>query len=101
MRDQIIQIAERLREQYGAKEVILYGSYAKGEETPDSDLDILVISETQERFHQRQATVKRLLRDLKKNTAISPLVLTPSELAACINKNNAFIQEIMTTGIKT
>lgn len=100
MTDLILTIAKRLREQYGAKEIILYGSYAKGEETADSDIDILVISDTKERFHERQATVKRLLRGLKKKVAVSPIVLTPSELDGRLRMNDAFIKEIMDTGIR-
>jgi predicted nucleotidyltransferase len=100
MTDLILTIAKRLREQYGAKEIILYGSYAKGEETGDSDIDILVISDTKERFHERQATVKRLLRGLKNKVAVSPIVLTPSELDWRLRINDVFIKEIMDTGVR-
>jgi predicted nucleotidyltransferase len=100
MTDLILTIAKRLREQYGAKEIILYGSYAKGEETADSDIDILVIADTKERFYERQAAVKRLLRGLKKKVAVSPIVLTPSELDVRLRMNDAFIKEIMETGIR-
>jgi len=100
MTELILTIAKRLKEQYGAKEVILYGSYAKGEETTDSDIDILVISDTKERFHERQATVKRLLRDLKKKIAVSPIVLTPLELDGRLRMNDMFIKEIMDTGVR-
>ncbi len=31
-----------LREQYGVCEIALFGSYARGEETPESDIDLLV-----------------------------------------------------------
>ena len=98
MTDLILIIAKRLREQYGAKEIILYGSYAKGEETADSDIDILVISDTKERFCERQATVKRLLRGLKSKVAVSPIVLTPAELDGRLKMNDVFIKEIMDTG---
>ena len=37
MIDLIKAIAKRLKEQYGAKEVILFGSYAKGNPHEDSD----------------------------------------------------------------
>ncbi|MEK6545740.1 MAG: nucleotidyltransferase domain-containing protein [Nitrospinota bacterium] len=76
MVDLIKAIAKRLKEQYGAKEVILFGSYAKGKATDDSDIDLLVISDSKERFFERQATVRRLLRDLKKRIPVSPIVLT-------------------------
>jgi uncharacterized protein len=100
MTDLILAIAKRLREQYAAKEIILYGSYAKGEETADSDIDILVISDTKERFHERQATVKRLLRGLQNKVAFSPIVLTPLELDGRLRMNDAFIKEIMDTGLR-
>ncbi len=31
-----------LQKQFGVEEIALFGSFARGEETPDSDLDILV-----------------------------------------------------------
>lgn len=101
MTDLIKLIAKRLKEQYGAKEVILFGSYARGEATKDSDIDLLIISESKERFFERQATVRRLLRDLKKGTPVSPIILTPKEIAHRKKRGDQFINEILETGIKT
>jgi len=46
LRDEIIQILsehrEELREKYKVKSLALFGSVARGEERPDSDVDILV-----------------------------------------------------------
>lgn len=96
----IKKIAERLKEQYGAKEVILFGSYAKGKATDDSDIDLLVISDSKERFFERQATVRRLLRDLKKRIPVSPIVLTPEEIEERKRRGDQFINEILATGIR-
>lgn len=46
----IKRIAERLKKEYNAHRVILFGSYARGEETGDSDVDLLIIAPTKERF---------------------------------------------------
>ncbi len=43
------KISERLKKNYNAEKVILFGSYARGEETEDSDVDLLVISPRKER----------------------------------------------------
>ena len=100
MTDLIKAIAERLREHYGAKEVIFFGSYARGEATEESDIDLLIISETKERFFDRQATVRRLLRDLKRGTPVSPIVLTSDAIENRKKKGDHFIREIIETGIR-
>ena len=100
MIDLIKAIAKRLKEQYGAKEVILFGSYAKGNQREDSDIDLLIISDSKERFFERQATVRRLLRDLKKRIPVSPIVLTPDEIEERKKHEDQFINEILKTGIR-
>lgn len=94
------KISKKLKEQYDAKEVIIFGSYARNVIDENSDIDILVISETKERFFERQATVKRLMRDLKKKIPISPIVLTPQEVENRKNRGDQFIEEILKTGIR-
>lgn len=100
MTDLIEKISRRLREQYGASDVILFGSYAKGCATEDSDIDLLVISDSTERYFDRQATVRRLIRDLRKGVAVSPIVLTPAEIKQRMDRGDQFIEEIITTGVR-
>ncbi len=95
----IRQIAERLKKEYKAQKVILYGSYAKGEATEDSDVDLFIIAPTNERFFQRMATVLGLIRDLKKGIPIEPIVLTAEEVEKRIKVGDQFIQEIIEEGI--
>ena len=49
--NQLKEIAARLRHDYRAERVILFGSTANGEAGPDSDIDIFVSAPTQERFY--------------------------------------------------
>ena len=42
-RDVIQQIVEKLVSGYAPQKVILFGSYAYGDPTPDSDIDLLII----------------------------------------------------------
>lgn len=93
-------ISKRLKESYEAKEVILFGSYARGEAHEDSDIDLLVIADTKERLHERIATVLKLLRGLIRYTPLSPIVLTPDELEIQLKKHNQFIEEIIETGLR-
>ncbi len=94
------KISKRLKDQYDAQEVILFGSYAKGTADEDSDLDLLIIATTNERFFKRLATVTRLTRDLIKKIPVSPIVFTPEEIENSLKRGDQFIQEILERGIK-
>lgn len=92
-------IAARLKETYGARQVILFGSASRGEATADSDIDLLVISPTSEKFYERMATVLRLVRDLSRGMPLAPIVLTPEEFKARLDRGDQFIREIAVTGV--
>jgi len=98
--DLIKAIGERLKKEYKAERVILFGSYATGEATEDSDVDILVIAPTTERFFQRMATVKRLIRDLRDGLAVAPIVLTQEEVEQRISIKDQFIEGILEKGVE-
>ena len=100
MIDLIKTIASRIKEQYGAQEVILFGSYALGKTREDSDIDLFIIADTKERFFERMATVSRLVRDLIRKIPFSPIVLTRQEVEERIKRGDQFIQEILENGIK-
>jgi len=96
--ERIKAISQRIKEKYNAQRVILFGSYARNEATEDSDVDILVIAPTKERFYERMATVLGFVRDLYQGLALSPIVLRPEELARRIEMGDQFVQEILETG---
>jgi len=97
--ERLKDIAKRLKREYGAEKVILYGSYAKGEETEDSDIDIFVIAPTDERFFERMATVVRIIRDLRKGLAIEPIVMTREEVEDRIEMGDEFVKQIIEEGV--
>jgi len=97
--ERLRKISQRLKKEYHAEKVILFGSYAKGEATMDSDVDILVIAPTKERFFERMATVRGLIRDLRNGLPIAPIVLTAEEVEKRIKIGDQFIREIVKKGI--
>ena len=97
--EQLKKIADRLKRSYRAEKVILFGSYAMGEATEDSDVDILVISPTKERFFERMASVRRLIRDLRNGLPVAPIVLTPEEIEERKKMGDQFITEILENGL--
>lgn len=100
LRDRLKKIAGRLKKEYHAGRVILFGSYATGTATEDSDVDILVIAPTKEKFFERMATVLELVRDLYNGLPLSPIVLRPEEVKKRLKIRDQFIQEILENGIE-
>jgi len=92
------KISERLKKEYHAEKVILYGSYATGEATEDSDVDLFIIAPTNERFYERTAMVRRLLRDLCYKIPLSPIVLNMDEVKARLERGDQFVEQIIKKG---
>jgi predicted nucleotidyltransferase len=96
---EIIQdILEKLLTGYAPRRVILFGSYAYGDPTPDSDIDLLIIKDTDKRPLERWMEVKRLLRDRNRTISVSPLVYTAQELEDRLAIKDFFIQEVLERG---
>ncbi len=94
----ITEIVDRILKGYKPKKVILFGSYAYGEPTEDSDIDLLIIKNTDKRPIDRWIEVKRLLRDISRTVPVSPLVYTEKEIEERIAIKDFFVEEIFEKG---
>ncbi len=70
----IHEMVEKLIKEYQPKKIILFGSYAYGEVNRDSDIDLLIIKNTDKKPIDRWVEVKRLLRDTTRTFPVAPLV---------------------------
>jgi predicted nucleotidyltransferase len=94
----IIEIVERIIKEYKPKKVILFGSYAYGEPTEDSDIDLFIIKNTDKRPIDRWIEVKRLLREHSRTLPVPPLVYTEKELDERIALKDFFVEEVLERG---
>ncbi len=80
------------------EKIILFGSYAYGNPTPDSDVDLLVIMKTKiKRQVDRYVLVSDFLDPLQ--FPVDIIVHTPAEIKRELRlKGNFFIRHIMTNG---
>lgn len=92
-------ISKRLKKDYHAEQVILYGSYATGTATEDSDIDLFIIASTNERFFERMATVRGLIRNLRNGFPFAPIVLTRQETEERVRIGDQFIKKILEKGM--
>ena len=98
VRQVILRMVERIVEEYQPKRIILFGSYAYGEPTEDSDIDLLIIKDTNKRPIDRWMEVKRLLRDTTRSLPVSPLVYTEEEIKERNAIKDFFIEEVFEKG---
>jgi predicted nucleotidyltransferase len=87
---------QHLAKELNPEKIILFGSYAYGKPTPDSDVDLLVIMETNEPAKERSWAVSRLL--LPRPFPVDILVKTPQEIQLAVARGDFFINEIMNRG---
>ncbi|MGR3309233.1 MAG: nucleotidyltransferase domain-containing protein, partial [Candidatus Brocadiales bacterium] len=93
IRQVINNIAEKIKEGYKPSKIILFGSYAYGKPHRDSDIDLLVIKETQDRPIDRRVAVRRIVSDVRKGFPFSSIVVTPKELSQRLEIGDQFFKE--------
>jgi len=94
----IVGIAERIGREYKPQKVILFGSYARGKPTEDSDIDLFIVKDTDARMVDRFVEVKQLIYDPQLRIPVSPLVYTPEELEERLDMGDDFVKEVMSEG---
>jgi predicted nucleotidyltransferase len=80
--DILQEIKRRVAEVEPTAQVLLYGSYARGEQGPESDIDLLILLPEGDRVgYDEGMRIKSPLYDLERHsgTLISPLVYTRRE----------------------
>ena len=77
--------------------IVIFGSVARHEATEDSDLDIMVVMETDLDYLHRGTDIRRALRGVMMSMDI--IVVTPEEYEAEKEDPFEFVHEIMSTGI--
>ena len=95
---EIEAIVKRIGEGYQPLKVFLFGSHAWGQPTEDSDIDLLIVKETSDRFIDRWVAVRDLIADPARRIPVETIVLTPQELDRRIERGDQFFQRILTQG---
>jgi uncharacterized protein len=88
-------IVQEIVKHSSPQQVFLFGSYATGQSTPDSDLDLLVVMETDLPKPKRATPLRLLFRPVPCSMDI--LVYTPEEVACW----NGTVNHIITTAFQT
>lgn len=89
-------IVDQIVEQFAPQQILLFGSWAYGEPTPHSDVDLLVVMETEESSLHAAARVSEAVEH---TAPLDIIVRTPEEFASQLASHNLFESQIERDGI--
>ena len=94
-RKQIQEFVEKVAEEFRPQKIILFGSYAYGRPTKDSDVDLLVIMPFRGSAHDKAVEIDlRFRRDFPMDL----IVRTPDKVRERVKLGDWFMREIMEKG---
>ena len=94
--EKILQVAHKIGKATKAKKIILFGSYAQNTATKDSDVDFLVIAESNLPRYKRSRKLYLLFNSYP--FAMDILIYTPEEIKKELQFTTSFISWIMKEG---
>lgn len=93
--DRIESLSKRIAQEFRPDRIILFGSYAYGEPTDDSDVDLLVIL----RFTGKPVRKAIEIRaKINPNIPVDLIVRTPQQVEERVAMNDWFMREIVEKG---
>lgn len=93
---EIKKIVSQIAKGYKPEKVILFGSFAYGKPDKGSDVDLLVIKNTEESKKKRLLGVEKMLLD--RIMPLDILVYTPKEIENRLSLGDFFIEDIVKKG---
>lgn len=91
----INEFIKEIKKHYKITAIILFGSYAKGTENEDSDIDIAIISDDFEDIYECMANLMGMTWDIDARIEPHPIKKKDFE-----EESDYFIKEVINTGIK-
>ena len=93
---EIRRVVHEIARQFGPRRVLLFGSYAYGHPTADSDVDLLVVLDTDE---QPLHAAARISAAIPHPFPLDILVYTPSGLRASLERQGGFATMAVNMGV--
>jgi predicted nucleotidyltransferase len=95
-RQAIQATCDDIAREFNAQRIVLFGSYAYGTPTEDSDADLLVVMDIPEDQTRQQAVAIR--QRIPRRFRMDLIVRTPAELEFRVAHNDWFYREILEKG---
>jgi len=93
--NRIQDLAARIAREFKPEKIVLFGSYAYGHPTSDSDVDLLVILKFDGKPVRKAIEIRNRLNP---SLPLDLLVRTPEQIANRVVQNDWFMREILERG---
>lgn len=90
----IVRLAREIAERFHPERIILFGSYAYGKPTPDSDVDLLVVMPASNEISK----ASRICQAIEAPFPLDLIVRTPQRLQRRLELGDWFLREIVGQG---
>ena len=94
-RRRIQEFSQAVAREFRPEKIILFGSYAYGTPSEDSDVDLLVIMPFKGRGVKK---AQQILNRIQANFPLDLLVRTPETIAQRVARNDFFLKEVLARG---
>jgi len=91
----IDQVVEQIVEKFKPQKIILFGSYARGNPRPESDVDMLVVMDTSLKESNISLEIHRHLNVM---FGLDLVVYTPKRLKERVDMGDWFVRDILKEG---
>ena len=91
----INQVVKQIVEKFKPQKIILFGSYARGNPRPESDVDMLVVMET--RLREVQQAIQ-ICQQVEYRFGLDLIVHTPKYLSERMKMGDWFVRDILKEG---
>jgi len=91
----IDQVVQQIVEKFKPQKIILFGSYARGNPRPESDVDLLVVMDTPLRELQQAV---QICQQIDYRFGLDLIVHTPEVLAERVKMGDWFLRDVLKEG---
>jgi uncharacterized protein len=87
---------ESIAKGYAPRQIRIFGSYARGDYHEGSDLDLIILKETDKKFPDR---IEDVLQYCPGGIDVQPMVYTALEIETMLARGNAFLEQALAEGV--
>ena len=98
-RESLAKCLEAMARAARIRAVYLFGSYARGDAGPDSDVDLCIVSDDAERQLEAAAKFREAIWDVWPRPAFTLVPITPGRLAEKQERHDHFFANVLEEGV--